>query len=109
MGDDDSVVPGDGRRRGQPPIWLMLRRGRTNVTWPIMCPAHLSATQRRIAAGQLVVGRTAAQQVAQVDLVDREQARRAARPSAVSRMRSQASQNGRVTDGMTPTSPRPSR
>jgi hypothetical protein len=34
----------------QPPIWLIDRRGRTNVTLPMLCPAHLVPTARLISA-----------------------------------------------------------
>ena len=52
---------------------------------------------------------TRAQHAAQVGLVEREQDSVRNSPSAVTRTRSQFSQNGSVTLGITPTSPMPSR
>src|SRR3954453_12677503 len=93
---------------GYPPIWDIERSGRMKVTWPMLWPAHLRPTSASRAAAssssdaplrsseRRSVSRTANRQLRSL-------------PSAVSRTRSQVSQNGWVTLLITPTSPRPSR
>ena len=46
------LAPPRSQTSNYPPIWLMLRFGRMNVTWPIAWPAHLVPTARTISAAR---------------------------------------------------------